>query len=59
MQDTVWVCRDGRQILVSNMEIRHIKNCIAMIERKRNWRCEYLDRLQLELVIRKIEGENK
>jgi hypothetical protein len=54
MQDTVWTCRGGRQLLVSQMEDRHLHNCIAMILRNRNWRREYLDRLQLELLIRSI-----
>lgn len=58
MRDTVWVCRDGRHILVSNMETSHIKNCISLIERKKNWRRKYLDRLQLELLIREIRGQD-
>lgn len=57
MQDTVWTCRDGKKILVSQMETRHIHNCIAMILRHKYWRRKYLDRLQLELVIRAIKNE--
>jgi hypothetical protein len=55
MRDTVWVTREGEKILVSQMETRHIKNCIAMILRHRCWRREYLDRLQLELLIRDMK----
>lgn len=58
MQDKVWITRDGRMLLVSQMETRHILNCIAMIERKRNWRRRYLERLYLELLIREIEGRD-
>jgi hypothetical protein len=56
MQDTVWTCRDGRQVLVSQMDDRHLHFAIAMILRNPGWREEYLDRLQLELVIRSIKG---
>jgi hypothetical protein len=54
MQDTVWVCRDGRRILVSYMTDSHLHNCMAMILRRRNWRREYIDRLLLEVEIRRI-----
>lgn len=33
MQDTIWICRDGRRIRVSSMSTRHIHNCIRMIKR--------------------------
>jgi hypothetical protein len=59
VQDTIWVCRDGRQVLVSQMADSHLANCIALILRKRKWRREYLDRLQLELVIRSIKREGR
>lgn len=57
MRDTVWVTRDGRQLLVSQMETRHIVNSINRILRHRNWRREYIDRLRLELVIREIKDQ--
>jgi hypothetical protein len=56
MKDTIWTCRDGRQVLVSQMEYQHLMNCIRMIGRKRSWRREYLPRLLLELEIRRIQG---
>jgi hypothetical protein len=57
MQDTIWITKDGRQILVQQMERSHLVNCIAKIERsKTNWRKEYLSRLQLELWIRDHYG---
>lgn len=55
MQDTMWRCADGRQILVSQMETRHLANCINKILCSRNgWRRQYLERLQLELQIRAL-----
>ena len=55
MQDTVWVTKDGRRILVSQMDTNHIMNCIIMIvNSKKGWRREYLERLRLELIIRDI-----
>lgn len=55
MQDTVWITRDGRRILVSQMEDRHLHNSIALIKRSRGWRKQYLERLELELLIRAIK----
>jgi hypothetical protein len=55
MQDTVWVTKDGKHLLVSRMETSHIRNCIAKIERsRRGWRKQYLERLKLELEIRSM-----
>jgi hypothetical protein len=59
MQDKIWITRDGRAYLVSEMETRHILNCIAMIERKNGWRRSYLRRLYLELVIRDIKEKEQ
>jgi hypothetical protein len=57
MQDKVWITRDGRQLLVSQMETSHVVACIAKIERSGcRWRPEYLERLRLELTIRALEG---
>lgn len=56
MQDTIWLTKDGRQLLVSKMDTSHILNCISKIERNRNgWRREYLERLKLELLIRSMK----
>lgn len=54
MKDTVWTCKDGREILVRDMDTSHIINCIRLIK-NRNWRREYLDRLELELLIRSLK----
>jgi hypothetical protein len=58
MRDRIWRTRDGQLIPVSLMETRHIWNCIRMIERSiaygKPWRIEYLERLQLEILIRDI-----
>jgi hypothetical protein len=59
MQDKIWITRDGRAYLVSQMETRHIRNCIAMIERKDGWRRGYLERLRLELIIRDIQSRDQ
>ena len=59
MQDKIWVTKDGRQIPVRQMERSHILHAIARIERSKNWRKEYLERLKLELVIRDVLGETR
>jgi hypothetical protein len=46
-------------VLVSDMEMSHLLNCIDKIRRsRRGWRREYLPRLELELTIRSILGKN-
>lgn len=56
MMDTLWVCADGRKLLVSQLDDRHLANCIAKIRRHwPRWRAEYLPRLELELVIRQVK----
>jgi hypothetical protein len=56
MRDTVWTCRDGTTVLVSQMSDRHLHNAIALILRSHGWRREYLERLLLEVDIRKLQG---
>lgn len=53
MKDTLWRCKDGRVLTVSQMETRHIIHCINKINRD-NWRKKYLARLEIELEIRKL-----
>lgn len=55
MRDTVWICADGRRILVSQMTDSHLHNAIAKIRRSRGWRKNYLERLELELTIRAVK----
>lgn len=58
MKDTVWICADGRKVLVSQMEYSHLLNCITKIRRSRTgWRQNYLPRLELELTIRSIKRQ--
>lgn len=57
MMDLVWITRDGRMIPISKMDTSHIKNCIVLIQRRKKWRREYLDRLQLELYIRELRSQ--
>jgi len=53
MLDLIWITKEGERLRISDMETRHINNCVAKILRsKRGWRREYLDRLLLELEIR-------
>jgi len=53
MRDMVWTCRDGRQLLVSEMSDQHLANCVRLIQLT-GWRRRYLDRLLLELDIRRL-----
>lgn len=55
MHDPVWVTKDGRRMLVGQMDDKHLRNSIAKIERSRNWRRHWLPRLYLELEIRKVK----
>jgi hypothetical protein len=52
--DPIWVTADKRHLRISQMEERHIRNCIALIRRRKGWRKEYLERLELELYIRSL-----
>jgi hypothetical protein len=54
MFDPIWVCKDGRRMKVSEMEMSHLLNAIAKIERSRRWRKEWLPRLHLEVTIRTL-----
>jgi hypothetical protein len=59
MQDTIWVCRDGRRVPVRQMTDSHLHNCINKILRHGTWRRHFLDRLLLEVTIREIERTSK
>lgn len=58
MQEMIWRTRDGRLYAVYQMETRHIRNCLNLMDRARRrgrrWREEYRERLELELEIRSI-----
>jgi hypothetical protein len=57
MQDKVWQCKDGRLLVVSQMDTSHINNCIRLIQKSGGtWRAEYLERLQIELLIRSMQS---
>jgi hypothetical protein len=48
-----WLTRDGRVVLISEMDEGHLRNCIERIKRSKvPWRTEYLPLLELELFIR-------
>jgi len=34
MKKNVWTTKDGRELLISEMETGHIRNAIALVERK-------------------------
>ena len=56
MRDMVWRTADGRLIRVSDMEMPHLINCIGRIWREYPWRAEYLPRMEIELIIRRLEA---
>jgi len=47
-----WIMGAGDTIKVCDMEFTHIQNCINMIERKDNWRKDWLQPLRDELTRR-------
>ncbi len=49
-----WQCKDGRLIPVNQMTDSHLAHCIRLII-TRNWRTEWLERLQLEQQIRSMK----
>jgi acetolactate synthase regulatory subunit len=51
-----WICRDGRVVLISEMEDRHLAACINKIKRMTDWRRSYLPRLEEELMRRFMKG---
>lgn len=53
MFDPIWICRDGRRLKPGQMSNDHLHNCIAKI-RSTGWRQQWLARLELELIIRKV-----
>lgn len=53
MRDRFWTCKDGRKILVSNMQTSHIESILRMMQRKPGWRALMRPRLELELDIRR------
>jgi hypothetical protein len=56
MRDRIWICRDGRQLRVAQMDEQHIINCINKIRRHwPRWRAGYLSRLEIELTVRQIK----
>lgn len=63
--ELMWLCRDGRQMRVSEMADGHLENAIAMVERSKvGWRMQYLPRMYLERGLRKLkrrayEGKTK
>ena len=53
MYDPIWVTRNGRRIRAGQMTDKHLYNCINKILRD-GWRIHWLERLQLEVEIRRI-----
>lgn len=45
----VWITEDGRAWFIEKMETRHIRNCIAAILLRDNWRGNYMPLLTAEL----------
>jgi hypothetical protein len=56
MFDRMWITNDGRLLKIGEMSEDHIQRCIACILRSGGrWRQQYLQRLQLELIIRSLK----
>ena len=56
----IWQCEDGRLMLLSEMTLSHLNNCIAMVlfrNEGRGWRHRFTEPLLLELKRRKDRGE--
>lgn len=50
MRIVTWQCADGRRIPIGAMELSHLHNCIAKIQRHRGcWRAQWLEPLCAEL----------
>lgn len=57
VDNNIWRTKDGTRIAIKDMETNHIENCLRMIYRsKGNWRREYLNALQDELIKRRWNG---
>lgn len=52
MDQPRWRCKDGSWIDPWQMKMSHLRNCIAMIERNRFFRREWLPYLELVLYAR-------
>ena len=55
MRDMIWRTADGRLIQISDMDNQHLIRCIGRIWRDYPWRAEYLPRMEIELIIRRLE----
>ena len=49
----IWRDKYGVNHYISDMDTKHIKNCIDLIKSKKNWRVEFLKPLEIELLRRK------
>lgn len=53
----VWITRDARAYTIDKMDTRHIRNCIANILIRDNWRGAYMPLLTAELKRRMLDEE--
>jgi hypothetical protein len=54
-----WTTKDRRMMKMSEMETRHIWNCIRLIDRSSGWRDHYRFRLMLELELRSLQRKTQ
>lgn len=53
-RNQIWESQNGRKTEIKDMDINHIKNCIAKIKREDNWRENYLNVLEMEEIYRQV-----
>jgi hypothetical protein len=62
MRDMVWRTEDGKFIVIAAMKTAQIHSALRLIRKRaeegRPWRTEYIERLELELYIRGLQGRS-
>ena len=53
-RDMIWESKNGKKTVLMEMDVNHLKNCVAKITREKNWKKEYLDKLKTELIYRQL-----
>jgi len=53
-RDMIWESQNGKKTEIQDMDLNHLKNCIAKIKREGNWRENHLNILEMEIIFRQI-----
>lgn len=53
-RNMIWESQNGSKTDIMSMDVNHLKNCIAKIKREKNWRTNFLDVLEMELIFRQL-----